>query len=80
VGGGDDTPPAASSAFGVDVDGWFFWNFKMEHAVYQEWSYLAGLKGGWLPPAMDRSALASDLFGSCSTIEEATVDDGEATV
>ena len=69
-------PEAADQAF----IGWFFWNFKMERDVYAEWSYLAGLGGGWLPKTMDRRAPASQLFGSCAAIEAATVDGGGEAV
>lgn len=50
------------------VQGWFFWNFKMELEVYREWDYLKGLERGWipkLPTDNDNTGTAGDLFGSC---------------
>ena len=80
AGGGDDTPPAAASAFGVDVDGWFFWNFKMEHPAYYEWSYLDLYRDGILPPLARGAPLEIQLNVSCADLEARQPDCTEGIV
>ena len=41
---------------GPSIAGWFFWNFKMELDTYIEWSYLHGVRGGWIPTLDPASA------------------------
>jgi hypothetical protein len=54
--------------------GWFFWNFKMEQNVYEEWDFLYGLEKGWMP-RFKRGVSATQMFGSCQQIYDETIDD-----
>ena len=60
---------------GLEISGWFFWNFRMESPVYREWDYLEGLRMGWIPvlPA-NRSKSLKEAFGTCADVLERTVD------
>mmetsp|Transcript_42490 Transcript_42490/g.54638 ORF Transcript_42490/g.54638 Transcript_42490/m.54638 type:complete len:192 (+) Transcript_42490:154-729(+) len=51
--------------------GWFFWNFKMETNVYEEWDFLYGLKMGWMPH-FKHDMTATEMFGSCQHILDNT--------
>lgn len=56
---------------GVDMKGWFFWNFKMEHPAYIEWDYLEGIKQGWIPKfdGKDHNKLAAvDILHTCDAL------------
>lgn len=59
---------------GITLRGWFFWNFKMEENVYEEWDFLYGLEKGWMPQ-FKHGVSATELFGTCEQILEETVDD-----
>lgn len=73
-GWGDDGGSESGMASGAppsEFVGWFYWNFKMEAEVYEEWSYLAGLEGGWIP-SLSHGEAASQSFGDCASIAAAT--------
>lgn len=57
-----------------EIVGWFFWNFKMEPAIYVEWSYLDGVRNGWIPKLPRGNAgdarRAEEIFGSCVDIRD----------
>ena len=48
--------------------GWFYWNFKMEGGVFAEWSFLGGLRDGWIPSIPASDIASTDLYGSCYDI------------
>jgi len=69
---GGDT---AHNTHGNKMQGWFFWNFKMEGGAFAEWDFLRGVEEGWIPPFPSPSESSYDRFGSCESIIFRTVDD-----
>lgn len=58
--------------YNQSYSGWFFWNFEMESPTYEEWSYLQGVRGGWIPK-LEPNVSAVDMFGTCMEIYENTL-------
>ena len=66
----EDSKPWIPTGGALDFHGWFFWNFKMEADVYQEWDYLRGVAEGWIPK-LQRGLSIEDQFGiTCEDLEE----------
>jgi len=62
------------------IEGWFFWNFKMETEPMREWDYLKGLERGFIPKLpTDRNddRVAAEILGSCEDQRQWTLNEGD---
>jgi len=54
---------------------WFYWTFKMEGGAFAEWSFLRGLREGWIPKIPKPSVSSESIYGTCYDIIFRTDDD-----